>query len=92
MNNTSYQIIAYHDDAPGMFLISTETETVRDPDVSEQVIEMAQVLDTRQGILFPPTSLISLCAHDPWRRYEGDQSIIADLLKQVKLFACLEDE
>jgi hypothetical protein len=90
MNNTFYRIIAYHDDAPGLYLISTET--ARDPKVLGKIIEMAQVLDTRQDILFPPTTLISLCARDHWKRHEGDQSIIADLLKQVKPFEEIEDE
>jgi hypothetical protein len=84
MNNTPYRIIAFHADAPGLYLVSTEA--IDNSESTKHVIEMAQVLDTRQGILFPPTSLISLCARDPWQRYEGDQSLLADLLKQVKPF------
>jgi hypothetical protein len=84
MNNTPYQIIAYHPDAPGLYLVSAKA--LRHSKVPEDVIEMAYVLDTRQGILFPPTPLISLYEHDPWQDYEGDQSLLVDLLKQVKPF------
>jgi len=104
MSNIPYRIIAYHADAPGLYLVSAQVvgnrgvaepigesdEAVGNFKVPEHVIEMAQVLDTRQGILFPPTPLLSLCEHDPWQRYEGDQSLIVDLLKQVTPFTDIQ--
>ena len=93
MSDTLFRIIAYHPDAPGLYLISTEaTGNLKVPEDNILPIEMAQVLDTRQGILFPPTPLIFLCTYDCWQRYEGDQSLLADLLKQVKPFENNKDE
>ncbi len=84
MNKAPYRIIGYHPDVPGLYLISAEAADT--PEIPEDMIETAQVLDTKRGVLFPPATLMSLCVRDPWQRYEGDQSLLADLLKQVKPF------
>jgi len=57
VSDISYRIIADHTDAPGLYLVSAEA--AGSFDVLEDIPEtaMVQVLDTRQGILFPPTPL-----------------------------------
>ncbi len=45
--------------------------------------EQGRVLDTRQGILYPPRFIHSLLARGGWHEFTGEQAVLEALLDQV---------
>jgi hypothetical protein len=56
-----------------------------DVGTDERGVPLARVLDLRRRKLFKPFNAYSIVARGYWEEYDGDQSILPELLSQVEV-------